>query len=169
MLPPGCHLLIADGAFSTRAIRTGQLHTAKKHRIQFGHCRLTMLFPIAQLIKIALPGIPFASRMVVFFDERAGEITANPLCGPMNTITQLKVKRRDCRIPGHSRYNVVSDCSAVAESRCQTLRRGRHHRPRADSQARQSSIARSNQPKYPENSMSTLQQFNGTESINSEE
>jgi hypothetical protein len=78
MLPPECHLLFADGALSTRAVRTGQLHVARQHRIQFGHCRLALLFPIAQLIEIAFAGMPFASRMVVSFDGRAGLVTANP-------------------------------------------------------------------------------------------
>jgi hypothetical protein len=54
-----------------------------------------MLFPIAQLIEIAFAGVPFASRMVVPFDGRAGLVTADSPSEPMNTPTQLRVKRRD--------------------------------------------------------------------------
>jgi hypothetical protein len=39
-----------------------------------------------------MAGMTFASRMVVIFDGRPGEVTANPLSEPMNTLTQLKVK-----------------------------------------------------------------------------
>jgi hypothetical protein len=136
MWPPGCHLLLAGGAFSTRAVKFGQLHAAKKHRIQFGHCRLTMLFPIAQLIEIALAGMPFTSGIVVVCNGRADEVTATPLSEPMNPLIQLKLKRSGCHIPRHTSYDVVSDCSAMAKSRRQTLGRGQHHRPRVDTQAR---------------------------------
>jgi hypothetical protein len=78
VLPLGFHLLLAGGAFSTSAVRIERFHAAKKHRIQFGHCRLTMLFLIAQLLDIALAGIPFASRMVVFRDGREGEGRVSP-------------------------------------------------------------------------------------------
>jgi len=88
-------LAFADGAFSTKAVRIGQLHVTKQHRIHFGHCRLAMLFPIAQLVDIAFAGMPFASRMVVPFDGRAGLVTANSPSEPMNTPTQLRVKSRD--------------------------------------------------------------------------
>ena len=136
MWPPGCHLLLAGRAFSTKAVKFGQLHAAKKHRIQFGHCLPTMLFPIAQLIEIALVGMPFSSGMVVVCDERADKVTDTPLSKPMNPLIQLKLKRSGCHIPRHASYNVVSDCSAVAKSRRQTLGRGQHHRLRVDRQAR---------------------------------
>jgi len=63
------------GAFLTKTARIGQLHAAKEHRIQSGHCRLRLLFLIAQLIEIGLAGMPFASWIVVICDRRAGEVT----------------------------------------------------------------------------------------------
>jgi hypothetical protein len=81
-LPPGYHLLLADGAFLTGTARIGQLHAEKKRRIQSGHCRLRLLFLIAQLIEIVLAGMPFVSRIVVIRDRRAGEVTVTPRGGP---------------------------------------------------------------------------------------
>jgi hypothetical protein len=94
-----------------------------------------MLFPIAQLIEIALAGMRFATRMVVFCDGN----------------------------------KVVSDCSAVTEGRCQTLggndALGRSSTARYFNRALLEPINSS----PPENSISTLQQFSGTESINLKE
>ena len=66
-------------------------------------------------------------------------------------------------------YEVVSDCSAVAEGRCQTLggddALGRRSTARHVNLSLLEPINRS----APENSRSTQQQFSGMESINSKE
>ena len=94
-----------------------------------------MLFPIAQLIEIALAGTRFATRMVVFCDGIQGSV----------------------RLLSSDRGQVSDFRGNHALGRSSTAK----HVNRALLEPITSSP--------PKNSISTLQQFSGTESINSKE